>query len=163
MHRRYAALLSAPCPELTRGRRTPLPTTRINFRSRGLSWTISIQTAMRATPPIFHSFQTPRHLPITAPPYFLATRRTSHSLPHTCPLNPSYPHSDTVIVTATPQPIVELTVPQIEARSHIEVENSYGVQYQDDDFSVNVQDSRERFRRDYAYSAATDDWAVQLN
>ncbi|KAK0197583.1 hypothetical protein F5146DRAFT_1130436 [Armillaria mellea] len=66
-------------------------------------------------------------------------------------INPPYSYNDTVIFTPTGQPIVELTVPQIKACSHSEVENSYGVQYQDDDFSVNIQDSRERFHQDYAY------------
>ena len=65
--------------------------------------------------------------------------------------NPSYPYGDTVIFTPTPQPVVQMAIPQIEAQ---EVEHSYGVQYQDDNFSVNVQDSSARFRQDYTFNAA---------
>ncbi|KAK0434965.1 hypothetical protein EV421DRAFT_1272356 [Armillaria borealis] len=80
-------------------------------------------------------------------------------------VNPSYPYGDTVFFTPTPQPVVQLAIPQIEAHSHSEVENSYGVQYQDDDFSVNVQDSRTRFHQGYPYSAAhgTEAWVGQLD
>ncbi|KAK0445552.1 hypothetical protein EV421DRAFT_330160 [Armillaria borealis] len=80
-------------------------------------------------------------------------------------VNPSYPYGDTVIFTPTPQSFVQLAIPQIEARSHSEVENSYGVQYQDGNFSVNVQDSSARFHQDYPYSVAhgTDAWAGQLD
>ncbi|KAK0445566.1 hypothetical protein EV421DRAFT_2034565 [Armillaria borealis] len=62
-------------------------------------------------------------------------------------VNASYPYGDT-----------------IETHSHSEVENSYGVQYQDDNLSVNVQDSRARFFQDYPYSAAhgAEAWAGQL-
>ncbi len=80
-------------------------------------------------------------------------------------VNPSYPYGDTVIFTPTPQPVVQFTIPQIEARSDSEVENSYGVQYQDDDFSVSIQDSRARFHQDYSYSAThgAEAWAGQLD
>ncbi|PBK77628.1 hypothetical protein ARMSODRAFT_946469 [Armillaria solidipes] len=60
--------------------------------------------------------------------------------------NPSYPYSDTVIFAPIPQPVIQTAITQIEGYSHSEMENSYGVQYQDDNFSVNVQDSSTRFR-----------------
>ncbi|KAK0240641.1 hypothetical protein EDD85DRAFT_1021850 [Armillaria nabsnona] len=78
-------------------------------------------------------------------------------------VNASYPYGGTVIFT--PQPVVQFAIPQIEADSRSEVENPYGVQYQDDDFSVNVQDSRARFHQDYPYSAThgPEAWAGQLD
>ncbi|SJL04574.1 uncharacterized protein ARMOST_07941 [Armillaria ostoyae] len=79
--------------------------------------------------------------------------------------NPFYPYGDTVIFTPIPQPVIQTAITQIGAHSHSEVENSYGVQYQDDNFSVNVQDSRASFRQDYPYSAAhgAEAWAGQVD
>ncbi|PBK58470.1 hypothetical protein ARMSODRAFT_1091206 [Armillaria solidipes] len=75
--------------------------------------------------------------------------------------NSSYHYGDTVIFAPTPQPVVQMAIPQIEAQ---EVEHSYGVQYQDHNFSVNVQDSSMGFRQDYASNAAhgAEAWAGQL-
>ncbi|PBK96282.1 hypothetical protein ARMGADRAFT_1061026 [Armillaria gallica] len=74
--------------------------------------------------------------------------------------NSSYPYGDTVIFAPTPQPVVQMAIPQIEA---VEVEHSYGVQYQDNNFSVNVQDSSARFRQDYPLNAVygAEAWAGQ--
>ncbi len=69
-------------------------------------------------------------------------------------VNPSNPYGDTVIFAPIPQPVIQTAITQIEGYSHSEVENSYSVQYQDDNFSVTVQDLRARFRQDYPYSAA---------
>ncbi|KAK0474829.1 hypothetical protein IW261DRAFT_1610385 [Armillaria novae-zelandiae] len=80
-------------------------------------------------------------------------------------INSSYPYGDTVIFTPTPQPVVQLAVPQIEAHSHLEVENSYAVQYQDNNFRINVQDPRARFHQNYPYNVAhgTEAWTGQLD
>ncbi|PBK96278.1 hypothetical protein ARMGADRAFT_1009935, partial [Armillaria gallica] len=79
-------------------------------------------------------------------------------------VDPSNPYGDTVIFAPIPQPVIHTAITQIEGYSHSEVENSYSVQYQDDNFSATVQDSRARFHQDYSYSAAhaTDAWAGQL-
>ncbi len=80
-------------------------------------------------------------------------------------VNPSYPYGDTVIFTPMPQPAIQAAITQIEALSHSQVKNSYGILYQDDNFSVNVQDSRVRFHQDYPYSAAhgAEAWTSQLD
>ncbi|KAK0474815.1 hypothetical protein IW261DRAFT_1610382 [Armillaria novae-zelandiae] len=80
-------------------------------------------------------------------------------------VNLSYPYDNTVIFTPAPQPVVQLAIPQIEAHSHSEVENSYSVQYQDDNFSVNVQASHAGFYQNYPYNAAhgTESWSGQLD
>ncbi|KAK0227902.1 hypothetical protein IW262DRAFT_1347742 [Armillaria fumosa] len=81
-------------------------------------------------------------------------------------INSSYPDGDTVAFTHTPlEPVVQLAVPQIEAHPHSEVENPYGVQYQDTNFSVSVQDLRAGSHQNYPYRAAhgTDAWAGQLD
>ncbi|KAK0225258.1 hypothetical protein EDD85DRAFT_958991 [Armillaria nabsnona] len=69
-------------------------------------------------------------------------------------VDPSNPYGDTVIFAPVPQPVIQTAITQTEAYSPSEVENSYGVQYQDDNFSVTVQDLRARFHQDYPYSAA---------
>ncbi|KAK0240645.1 hypothetical protein EDD85DRAFT_950486 [Armillaria nabsnona] len=78
--------------------------------------------------------------------------------------NPSYPYGDTVIFTPIPHPAIQTAITQVEAYSHSEVENSYGVQYQDDNFSVNVQDTSARIRQDYPFNGAhsAEAWAGQL-
>ncbi len=85
------------------------PIIRIASRSLGQFCAISIQTAMSLlpvpprvailTPPIVHSPQTPRRPPVTAPPCSPVTRRTSHSLPHTCPLPLLTPTHPTLMAT----------------------------------------------------------------
>ncbi|KAK0240633.1 hypothetical protein EDD85DRAFT_788641 [Armillaria nabsnona] len=78
-------------------------------------------------------------------------------------VNSYYPYGDTVIFTPTPQPVVQFAIPQIEARSDSEVASSYGVQYQDDNFSVNIQEgSHARFHQDYPYIATHGPEAVNL-
>ncbi|KAK0477759.1 hypothetical protein EDD18DRAFT_1365214 [Armillaria luteobubalina] len=80
-------------------------------------------------------------------------------------ISSSYSYGDAVIFTPTPQSVVQLAIPLTEADSHSEVENSSGVQYQDDNFSANVQDSRMRFHQDYPYRPVhdTEAWASQFD
>ncbi|KAK0228092.1 hypothetical protein IW262DRAFT_1348864 [Armillaria fumosa] len=77
--------------------------------------------------------------------------------------NRSHSSGDAAIFTPIQQPVAQMAITQIEAHSHSEMENSYSVQYKDDNFSVNVQDSRARFHQDYPYRAAhgTEAWAGQ--
>ncbi|KAK0483148.1 hypothetical protein IW261DRAFT_930277 [Armillaria novae-zelandiae] len=61
--------------------------------------------------------------------------------------NPSQSYGDGLVITPT---IVTATT-QIDAHSHLEVENSYIAQYQNDNFGVmhNIQASNTRFHEDY--------------
>ncbi|KAK0228098.1 hypothetical protein IW262DRAFT_577059 [Armillaria fumosa] len=77
---------------------------------------------------------------------------------------PSYSYGDVMIVTPTPQPVIQTATTHTDAHSHSGVDNVYGAQHQD---SVNVQDSRSRFREDYltaTYSTAhgVEAWVGQL-
>ncbi|KAK0502771.1 hypothetical protein EDD18DRAFT_605956 [Armillaria luteobubalina] len=62
--------------------------------------------------------------------------------------NTSYPYGGTVIFTPTPQRVAQMAIPQIGAE---EVEHSHGVQFQDNNFSVNVQDSSGRIHQDHPF------------
>ncbi|KAK0502776.1 hypothetical protein EDD18DRAFT_1345606 [Armillaria luteobubalina] len=75
-------------------------------------------------------------------------------------------HSYDEIVAPTPQPIFQTVfMTQVDAHSHLEVENSHIVQYQNDNPSVihNVQDSDVRFHEDYSSTYVpehgTEGWA----
>ncbi|KAK0225253.1 hypothetical protein EDD85DRAFT_857113 [Armillaria nabsnona] len=68
--------------------------------------------------------------------------------------NPSYPYGDTTIFPPIPQPVIQTAITQIEGYSHLELENSSDVQYQDDDFSVSVQDPSARFHQNRPHSTA---------
>ncbi|PBK58337.1 hypothetical protein ARMSODRAFT_967837 [Armillaria solidipes] len=61
----------------------------------------------------------------------------------------SYTYGDTVILVPTPPTVTQKDITQTDAHSHLEVENSYIVQYQEDNSSVIVQDSSARFGEDY--------------
>ncbi len=105
-------------------------------------------------------------------PCFPETRRPSHwhLLPYTRPLPPITPTLPTLTVTqlsSHPPHNPLFKWPSLRSRlfSHSQVENSYGILYQDDNFSVNVQDSRARFHQDYPYSVAhgAEAWTSQLD
>ncbi|KAK0228079.1 hypothetical protein IW262DRAFT_1455277 [Armillaria fumosa] len=63
--------------------------------------------------------------------------------------NTLYSYSDMVIFAPTPLPIAQMAIPWIGAQ---EVEYSHGVQFQDNNFSVNVQDSSRRIHQDYPFN-----------
>ena len=77
--------------------------------------------------------------------------------------NPSYSYGN---ATPTPQPATQTGITQIDTQSHLEAENSYIAQYQNDSLSVNVQESSASFREGplttYSTVHGTEAWAGQL-
>ncbi|SJL07697.1 uncharacterized protein ARMOST_11047 [Armillaria ostoyae] len=80
--------------------------------------------------------------------------------------NPSYSYSNAMIFTPTPQPATQTGITQIDAQSHLEAENSYIAQYQNDGPGVNVQESSASFREGplttYSTVHGAEAWAGQL-
>ncbi len=108
---------------------TSVPIIRIVSRSPGPFYAISIQTRMGLLPvppratipttPIAHSPRTPRHPPITPPTCFPATRRTSHSLLHTCPLpllTPTHPTLTATQLSSRPLHSPLFNLPSLRSR-----------------------------------------------
>ncbi|KAK0244013.1 hypothetical protein EDD85DRAFT_183532 [Armillaria nabsnona] len=77
--------------------------------------------------------------------------------------SPSYSYGN---ATPTPQPATQTSITQVDAESHLEAENSYIAQYQNDGLDVNVQESSTSFREGPSTTYSTVDgaeaWAGQL-
>ncbi|KAK0458396.1 uncharacterized protein EV420DRAFT_1542024 [Desarmillaria tabescens] len=81
--------------------------------------------------------------------------------------NTSYSYGNAVTFTPTPQPFAQIGITQADGHSYSQVGNSYVAQYQNDNSSVNIQNSSAVFREDYptaSYSAVhgVEAWARQF-
>ncbi|PBK97435.1 hypothetical protein ARMGADRAFT_1009449 [Armillaria gallica] len=77
--------------------------------------------------------------------------------------SPSYSYGN---ATPTLQPATQTGITQVDAQSHLEAENSYISQYQNDSLGVNVQESSGSFREGplttYSTGHGAEAWAGQL-
>ncbi|KAK0467691.1 uncharacterized protein EV420DRAFT_1473548 [Desarmillaria tabescens] len=80
--------------------------------------------------------------------------------------NTSYSYGNAVTFTPTPQPFAQIGITQADGHSYSQVGNSYVTQYQNDNSSINVQNSSAVFCKDYptaSYSAvhSAEAWAQE--